>query len=156
MSLYHLDADYLIGFAELFHDHHERAFNDLREWSIAGHVLGASAVAWREFCSGKSRPRPPLEVENARAMLHAQVIRYGPKQAEKAAELFNQTGRSKRLKRDCDIAATAIISRARLASFNLDDFKRFVPFGLRIVNYTPFLDPSDRRQENYLEDRRAG
>src|SRR5580704_4426271 len=116
MSLYHLDADYLIGFAELFHDHHERALNDLREWSIAGHVLGASAVAWREFCSGKPRPRPPLELENTRAMLHARIIRYGRKQAEKAAELFNQTGRSKRLKRDCDIAATAIIAKAELAT----------------------------------------
>lgn len=153
MKLYHLDADYLIRFAELRHEGHELAVNNMREWLIIGPVMGTSAVAWREFCCGKTKPRPPLEVVNTRAMLKAGIVRYGAKQAEKAAELFNQTGRLKRLKRDCDIAATAIIAKAELATFNLDDFKRFVPFGLKIVGFSSFPIPPKQQSVSVTHKR---
>jgi predicted nucleic acid-binding protein len=151
MNVYHLDTDYLICFAEPYHDGHARAEADMREWLTLGRRIGASAVAWREFYSGKSKPRPPLEVINTREMLTAGIIRYGTRQAEKAAELFNQVGRLKRLRGDCDIAATAIIANAELATFNLDDFKRFIPFGLRIVGFTPLPRPVARQEYSLVQ-----
>jgi predicted nucleic acid-binding protein len=53
--------------------------------------------------------------------------------AEKAAELFNATGRRSKSYADCCIAAVAIGSRVPLATGNRDDFAPMVPHGLILV-----------------------
>jgi predicted nucleic acid-binding protein len=153
MSLYLLDADYLVGFAEPLHTNHVRARTEIAEWLIAGHDIATSSIAWQEFYSGKIKPRPPEITAPAKAMLTAGIIQFGEEQAEKAAELFQQVGRRKRLIHDCAIAATAIIANAELATFNLDDFKRFVLFRLRIVNYTPMPEPSKHQRQSVTQRR---
>jgi len=146
MSLYHLDTDYLVSFADHFHENHGRARDEIREWIIAGHDVSASSVAWQEFYSGKSKPRPPEITAFAKGTLTAGIVLFGEEQAEKAAELFHQTGRRRRLVCDCAIAATAIVANAELATFNLTHFKRFVPYGLRIANYIPSPELSSRQE----------
>ena len=54
-----------------------------------------------------------------------------------AAELFNKTGRRRESRFDCLIAATAILSRAEVATVNESDFKVFVPHGLKLAVAPP-------------------
>ena len=61
------------------------------------------------------------------------VIAFEEVQAIEAARLFNAVGRTRRLRTDAMIAATAIVAGARLATSNAEDFKAFVPHGLTIV-----------------------
>ena len=53
-----------------------------------------------------------------------------PTDAEKAARLFNLTGRRSKSYADCCIAAVAIRLGAPLATSNRDDFTPMVPHGL--------------------------
>jgi predicted nucleic acid-binding protein len=96
-------------------------------WMASGEILGVSAVAWGEFLCG------PLtsEVEAAARELLPEARPLDQVDAERAAELFNRTGRRSRSFADCCIAASAIRSGARLATGNYDDFKRMVPHGLQ-------------------------
>jgi predicted nucleic acid-binding protein len=50
--------------------------------------------------------------------------------AARAADLFTRTGRSRRLKFDCLIAAAAMVAGADFATRNVADFRLFVPHGL--------------------------
>ena len=154
MNHYHLDTDYLISFADLFHPNNVRVRSEIMEWTIAGYELCASSVAWQEFYSGKSRPRPPEITAYAKGMLTGGIVQFGEEQAEKAAELFHQIGRKKMLVYDCAIAAAAIVANAELATFNLDDFKLFVPFGLHIVNFA-VLPNSPVPQKSSITQRKA-
>lgn len=49
---------------------------------------------------------------------------------QKAAELFNVTGRRSRSLADCQIAAVALRCNARLATNNVSDFALFQNYGL--------------------------
>jgi hypothetical protein len=143
MRLFHLDADYLIAFAEARYaqrEHREKARADVVGWLAFGHKIGTNAIAWRQFCTGRPTLRPVLEIEMMRATLNARIVRFGARKAEKSAELFNRTGRRTSSKSDCDIAATAIVARATLATFNVDDFKRLTEFGLRVANLVSVRD----------------
>jgi predicted nucleic acid-binding protein len=98
----------------------------MKGWLAGSDRLMISAVAWAEFLSG------PLQ---ASAESLARRIFPDPEpligiDAEKAAELFNQTGRRSRSLPDCMIAATAIRLGAALATSNVGDFGRFRTFGL--------------------------
>ena len=53
--------------------------------------------------------------------------------AERAAHLFNETGRRSKSFADCCIAAAAVRAGAKLATSNEDDFKRMVPHGLQLA-----------------------
>jgi predicted nucleic acid-binding protein len=101
----------------------------LAGWLAAGETVEVSAVAWGEFLCG-----PLLEnhEETARRML-PDVRAFDKIDAERAAELFNLSGRRSKSYADCCIAACAIRAGARLATSNEDDFKRMLPHGLQLA-----------------------
>ncbi|HEY4721755.1 MAG TPA: type II toxin-antitoxin system VapC family toxin [Anaerolineae bacterium] len=88
-----------------------------------------STIAWAEFLCG------PIDQEHARlaAALFPNPEPFLPADAAKAADLFNQTGRRRGTLIDSMIAAVCIHRGAELATENVDDFRRFSPFGLRLT-----------------------
>jgi predicted nucleic acid-binding protein len=98
-------------------------------WKASGEKLGMSAVAWGEFLCG---PLTTQEEAVARKLL-PRARPLTRVDAERAAHLFNQTGRRSRSFADCCIAASAISADAQLATSNEDDFKRMVPHGLQLA-----------------------
>lgn len=94
-----------------------------------GDTFEVSAIVWAEFLCG---PLQLGEEDNARIIVGARnpVTEH---QAELAAKMFDQTGRRSRSLADCIIAAGAILAGIPLATENMSDFQRFVPFGLVLV-----------------------
>ena len=120
-----LDTNYLI--LGLVPGSQER--ESLIQWFQSGEWLITPMPAWYEFLSG---PVTPVQVTTIRAFLQ-EVVPFDEAQASAAANLFNTSGRKRALSVDAMIAATAIVSGAALATNNQDDFKSFVPHGLRLV-----------------------
>lgn len=121
----HLDTNYLVdalvpGSA---------ADVQFTSWLSAGEPVAMSAVAWGEFLCGPVPP--PVEAIARQTVTHIEPLMLSD--AEKAAALFNQTGRRSRSFQDCMIAAAAIRCGARLATLNQADFAVFVPHGLSLV-----------------------
>ena len=120
-----LDANFLVGAVTSGTSEATK----LAEWLSKGEKLRMSAVAWGEFLCGPLTPEDEATartiVPRARPLLQVD--------AERAAHLFNQTGRRSRSFADCCIAASAIGAGARLATSNHDDFKRMVPHGLQLA-----------------------
>lgn len=121
----HLDTNFLID--SLVSGSSQEA--KLAEWLSAGERVSISAVAWGEFLCG---PLPPAAEQLARQLLPAVEILTGT-DAERAASIFNQTGRRSKTFSDCCIAAIAMRSGARLATSNHADFKRMQSFGLMLI-----------------------
>lgn len=118
----HLDTNFLID-ALVPGSEQETQFAG---WLSAGEKLGISAVAWGEFLCG---PLSATAEELARKLLPvAESLERAD--AEKAAELFNLTGRRSKSYADCCIGAVAIRCGALLATSNRDDFTPLVPHGL--------------------------
>ena len=118
----HLDTNFLIDALVPGSEQETR----LVDWLSAGETLGISAVAWGEFLCG---PLSATAEELARKLLpDAESLERGD--AEKAAGLFNLTGRRSKSYADCCIGAVAIRCGAPLASSNRDDFTPLVPHGL--------------------------
>jgi predicted nucleic acid-binding protein len=90
----------------------------------------SAAPAWYEFLCG---PVASRHIQIVRGFLSGGVIPFEEVQGIEAARLFNAVGRTRRLRTDAMIAATAIVAGARLATSNAEDFKAFVPHGLAIV-----------------------
>jgi len=88
-----------------------------------------SAIAWAEFLCGP----PPFGLDEAVRDLVRDVVPVAASHAERAATLFNAGGRRTRSLADCVIAAVAIEAGAALATSNIQDFRRFVPHGLRLA-----------------------
>jgi predicted nucleic acid-binding protein len=99
-------------------------------WHRSGEQLLAAAPAWYEFLCG---PVTEPQVATMRAFLKAGISGFGEIQAFEAARLFNAVGRTRRLRVDSMIAATAIVAGASLATSNRNDFHPFVSFGLKLV-----------------------
>jgi len=122
----HLDTNFLIGAANK-HTPLERV---LRHWLVTGEKLAASSIAWAEFLNG------PVSREHIRDMnylVEGRIVSFGAREAQKAAELFNITGRKRAARFDCFIAATAICAGAPLATQNRKDFAPFTAAGLRLA-----------------------
>ena len=102
------------------------------QWVSDGNQLATCAVAWSEFCNG---PLTSEALEVAVLSLNERIVPLDRAMAEKAALLFNATGRRRGSHSDCMIAATAIISDEPLSTLNLKDFERFIPFGLRLHSF---------------------
>ena len=100
------------------------------EWVERGEELCTSAIAWYEFLSG---PVDDDGVELIRAILQDRVFPFVADTAAEAARLFNAAGRVRRLRVDAMIAASAIVTGARLATENAADFRIFAGEGLRLI-----------------------
>jgi predicted nucleic acid-binding protein len=117
----HLDTNFLI--AALTPD--TPSEGRLTAWLINGEKFGISSIAWSEFLCG-----PVTEQERmVAALLLLSPEPFLAVDAEKAAELFNQTGRRSRSLADCQIAAVAMRIGAAIATENENDFKPFSQFG---------------------------
>ncbi len=102
----------------------------LREWLSEGKKLGTSAVAWSEFCNG---PHSREQKDAVFALLEKRVADFTLKQAEEASRLFHLTGRRRGSHADCMIAAAAMNLGIPVATRNISDFQRFVPYGLKLL-----------------------
>ena len=118
----HLDANYLVD--ALVPGSSAEAM--IVGWLSAPERLAMSAVAWGEFLCG------PLSssAESAARQSVTTIEALLPIDGERAAQLFNQTGRRSRTFQDCMIAAVTIRCGARLATLNSSDFAPFVQHGL--------------------------
>jgi predicted nucleic acid-binding protein len=100
-------------------------------WRQSGQILFAAAPVWYEFLCG---PVTSLQTRVVRAFLSGGIIAFEELQAAEAARLSNAIGRIRRLRTDAMIAATAIVVGAGLATSNKQDFRVFVPHGLKIIS----------------------
>lgn len=122
----HLDTNVLIF--GLSPAHPQRA--QIRQWSRQGLSLAVSAMAWSEFLCG---PVAAGAASAWRRVLSGGILPLDAEIAERAAGLFNATGRRARSLPDCLIAATAIHSGAPLATLNQADFKPLTAHGLKLL-----------------------
>lgn len=118
----HLDTNFLID--ALVPGSAQEA--QLVGWLSAGEPIGMSALAWGEFLCG---PLSPTAEGSARQLLTASEP-LERLDAEKAADLFNLTGRRSKSYVDCCIAAVAIRLHAPLATSNRSDFVPMTSHGL--------------------------
>ena len=102
----------------------------LIQWYQLGEVLLAAARVWYEFLCG---PVTEPQINTIRAFLSGGILAFDELQATEAARLFNRIGRIRRLRVDAMIAATAVVAGARLATSNREDYKVFLPHGLKLV-----------------------
>jgi predicted nucleic acid-binding protein len=98
----------------------------LAAWLGGGETVQISTISWGEFLCG---PLSPTADALARQLLPT-AIALERIDAEKAAALFNATGRRSKCYADCCIAAVAIRCHAALATSNRDDFLPMLPHGL--------------------------
>jgi predicted nucleic acid-binding protein len=120
----HLDTSYLIR-ALVPHSPEDAR---LRGWIRAQTPLCISAICWTEFLCG-----PLTERQVALAVqLLGEPVAYTSANAERAAGLFNASGRRRGSLIDCMVAATALGAGASLATANVKDFRRFEAAGLNL------------------------
>ena len=121
-----LDANFLIG--GVIEERPES--RQLLAWFAAGETFCTAAPAWYEFLCG---PVEASHVNTMLAFLGEGIVAFEKSQARTAARLFNAVKRSRRLRVDAMIAATAISRQARLATLNTEDFALFAPHGLELA-----------------------
>lgn len=124
--LLHLDTNALIALA----DPNGIVVRVVRKQAERGILPAVSAVAWHEFVRGPILPDELLRVER---VVGARVQEVSRATAELAARLFNATGRRRASTPDCFIAATAIEQDALLFTADQEDFRAFVPLGLKLL-----------------------
>ena len=98
-------------------------------WLSAGEIRAMSAVAWGEFLCGPVSS--PIESAARRTVSIIETLIQAD--AERAALLFNLTGRRSRSFQDCMIAAVALRCGASLGTSNASDFLPFLPHGLKLA-----------------------
>ena len=106
------------------------SLGNITRWLSDGEPLALSAVVWSEFLNG---PVSQQQVRQARYLVEGRILPFEVREAEKAAELFNLSGRRRVARFDCFIAATAICAGAALATENRKDFTALTPGGLTLV-----------------------
>lgn len=124
-ALIELDSNFLIAAL----GENSRASAHLEHWLRVGGAVQISAVAWSEYLCG---PLDETQVRTARKLVHTIEV-FTEEDAELAAELFNKTGRRSRSHVDCMIASHAIRRDAVLATLNLQDFRHFEKFRLKLT-----------------------
>ena len=131
--LIHLDNDYLAKLSEFGGE-----YRDVQNWILNQHPIGTSAIAWNEFMRGpNNNGRNKADETAVKLLLTAGIAPFGEEAAAFGAYLFNiiqrPSGSHVRLRMDCLIAGSAITSKAVLATRNLSDFRRFVPYQLELA-----------------------
>lgn len=121
----HLDTNLLIDLVTAGSPH----IALIRQWLRDGEKLGASAIAWSEFCNG---PHSKEQKDAVFHVLEGRVADITCRAAEDASRLFHRTGRRRGSHADCMIAAAAMAAGVPVATRNIDDFGRFVPFGMKL------------------------
>lgn len=119
----HLDTNILIDLVTAY----PPQVATVKKWLQEGQILTVSAVAWSEFLNG---PHTLTQKDAVRAILQGGIRSFEEDQAEQASRLFHQTGRRRGSHADCMIAAAALCSREPVATRNISDFERFIPYGL--------------------------
>lgn len=121
-----LDTNYLI--MGLVAGSHEA--EHLLGWADRGETFCVSSIVWCEFLCG------PITAAQEAAMrsLVAEIVEFDDDLAKGAARLFNAVGRSRQLRVDAMIAATALAKDSPLATLNVSDFSCFEPFGLHLLS----------------------
>lgn len=101
----------------------------VRSWLQEGKKLATSSIAWSEFCNG---PHSAEQKNAVYAILRKKIASFDAKQAELASKLFHLTGRKRGSHSDCMIAASAICNKVPVATRNIKDFQKFIPYGLKL------------------------
>jgi predicted nucleic acid-binding protein len=122
----HLDTNLLIDLVTSGSPH----IAMIRRWLEEGQQLGASAVAWSEFCNG---PLSRDQKDAVFGILERRVSDFTWQQAEMASRLFHHTGRKRGSHADCMIAASAMAHGVPVATRNIKDFEKFVAYGVRLL-----------------------
>lgn len=122
----HLDTNLLIDIVTAGSPH----IAVVRQWLNDGHRLGASAIAWSEFCNG---PHSKEQKDAVFGILERRVSAFTWEQAEMASKLFHRTGRKRGSHSDCMIAASAMAHGVAVATRNIKDFEKFEPYGVRVL-----------------------
>ena len=131
----HLDTNILFDLVTA----HSPQVAIVREWIMEGEKLTASAIAWSEFCNG---PHSREQKDAVRAILRGGICPFTEEQAEQASRLFHYTGRRRGSHADCMIAAAALCGRHPVATRNISDFERFIPYGLWLQRVPTIPAPS--------------
>lgn len=118
----HLDANYLVDALVPG----STAEATVVGWLSTRERLAMSAVAWGEFLCGPLSSTAESAARQTVTTIEALLQTDG----ERAAQLFNRTGRRSQSFQDCMIAAVAIRCGAKLATLNSSDFAPLVPHGL--------------------------
>lgn len=128
----HLDTNILVDLVTA----HSPQVAMIIQWLRDGEKLTASAIAWSEFCNG---PHTREQKDAVRAILRGGIVPFTEEQAEQASRLFHFTGRRRGSHADCMIVAAALCHRQPVATHNLTDFERFIPYGLRLERIPTIL-----------------
>jgi predicted nucleic acid-binding protein len=124
-TMIHLDTNFLIDAMVAGSAQEAR----LVGWLNAGEPVQISSMAWGEFLCGPLSAS--AEVLARQLLPTADALERAD--AEKAAFLFNASGRRSKSYQDCCIAAVAIRCQAELATSNRADFLPLVPHGLALA-----------------------
>jgi predicted nucleic acid-binding protein len=122
----HLDTNLLIDLVTIG----SPSFAVIRKWLENGEKLAVSAIAWSEFLNG---PHTKLQKDAVHAILEGRIADFTAKEAEQASRLFHYTGRKRGSHFDCMIAACAMSKDVQVATRNISDFEKFVPYGLKLL-----------------------
>ena len=122
----HLDTNLLIDLVTIGSPH----IAVIRQWLEAGENLAVSAIAWSEFLNG---PHTKQQKDAVQAIVEGRILDFCAKEAEQASRLFHYTGRRRGSHSDCMIAACGMTQDASVATRNIGDFEKFVPYGLKLL-----------------------
>ena len=127
-SLTHVDTNVLIALVSQAHSHHVEA----RVWFEGHREVAVSSITWHEFFRG---PLTVQQFQVIRQIIGGNILPLARAEAERAAGLFNLTGRRRGSGGDCLVAACAIEAGSPILTFNDADFMRFVPHGLKMQKW---------------------
>lgn len=122
----HLDTNLLIDLVTIGSPH----IAVIRQWLESGEKLAVSAIAWSEFLNG---PHTKQQKDAVQAIVEGRILDFSAKEAEQASRLFHYTGRKRGSHSDCMIAACGMTQDASVATRNIGDFEKFVPYGLKLL-----------------------
>lgn len=122
----HLDTNLLIDLVTIGSPH----IAVIRRWLESGEKLAVSAIAWSEFLNG---PHTKQQKDAVQAIVEGRILDFTAKEAEQASRLFHYTGRKRGSHSDCMIAACGMTQDSSVATRNIGDFEKFVPYGLKLL-----------------------